>query len=96
MSWKPSRGSGIVYDRHYNNANKYRRLTYEHFEKLTFPDLKKASRYLYSWYTAEVGLKKFFGTKKAITIEMLICRVHLDCLLRNRDIIYKPPVEATP
>lgn len=53
MSYKPSRSSGIMFEKTYNKAQKYRLLYLEEINKLTFESLKKASKYLYFWMLNE-------------------------------------------
>ncbi len=85
MSYKLSRGSGIMFEKTYNKAQKYRLLYLEEINKLTFESLKKASKYLYFWM-----LNENKTTGREMNINMYAHIVHINCLKRNKDIIYQP------
>lgn len=85
MSFKPSRGSGIGFEKTYKNAEKYRQLYFDQINHLTFDSLKKSSKSLYFWMINE---NKTTGRK--LDINMYAHITDINCLRRNENIIYKP------
>lgn len=83
MSFKPCRGSGILFEKHYKNAEKYRMMFYVEIDILTFESLKKASKYLFYWLNNE---NKISSQKR--TVENSVIRVHYERLKRNEKILY--------
>lgn len=85
MSFKPSRGSGVGFEKTFKNAEKYRCLYHEQINQLTFESLKKASKSLYFWMINE---NKTTGRKLDINLYAHITVIN--CLKRNTNIIYQP------
>ena len=99
MAWKPCRSSGIMFDKYTQNVKKHSELTFEYFNDLSFPALKKASKHLYFWIVAENNLSNVFSSKKVFTKTDLnyYIRTHqINTLNRNRNIIYKPLLKYLP
>ena len=82
-SWKPSRSSGIMFDKAYNNAEKYRVLFHNEIDNLSFESLKKASKYLYYWLNNE---NKICIKKR--TVANSIDRIYYERLKRNQNILF--------
>jgi len=83
MSYKPYQGSGVLYFKAYEKAEKYRMLFYNEIDILTFESLKKASYYLFIWLNNE---NKISPIKR--TASNSINRIYFERLKRNENIIH--------
>lgn len=100
MSWKPSRSSRIVFDRHMSKSNKYRALIFDMIksnEYLRFVNMKKFSRAIYLYWTnenyAHNSLCGETGSKELSRYSLEACCIYQPIyamLLRNKEKCYKP------
>lgn len=90
MSFKPSRSSGIEWDKAYEKASKYRALFFENVDDVTFDGLYRASKYLYYYRLNESKIR--YG--KELRLNSLCSGLFYSCMVRNLDRIYPKTKKA--
>jgi hypothetical protein len=88
MSWKPSRSSGIVFDKLYKSTSNNREKFFNHqyFQNPTFDNLKKLSTIAFNYINSETKLKNCFGGKSKIQENIrLLDDLFIDACNRNLD-----------
>ena len=92
MSWKPARGSGIMFENAFNREQKYRILLCDYMYKPV--GFMEHSKTYYHWLIAERDLQKINHPSSAETIEQLygkgIPQTTLRSLEQHKALCYKP------
>lgn len=98
MSWKPCRGSGIMFDNASKRERKYRELLWDYMEKPV--GFMQYSKVYYHWLIAERDLQKINFPSSAEKIEQLYGRIIPPSTLRsfekNKSLCYKPLQRLMP
>lgn len=95
MSWKPSRSSGVLFDKYTRNAEKHRELLGEMIPKSNppkFEDIKKLSKHFYLYYLNDNKAKvDITGSDKYWNPFHSYCDNYFLRIFRNNpQFVYKP------
>lgn len=98
MSWKPCRGSGIMFENAFNREMKYRNLLIDYMYKPV--GFMEYSKTYYHWLVAERDCQKLNFPSSAETIEQLygtqIPHSTLQSLEQHKHLCYKPLQRLMP
>ena len=98
MSWKPCRGSGIMFDNAFNREMKYRCLLIDYQYKPV--GFMQHSKTYYHWLVAERDLQKINHPSSAMSLEQLYGQMippsSLKSLEQHRHLCYKPLQSLMP
>ena len=98
MSWKPCRGSGIVFENAFNREMKYRCLLCEYTVRPV--SIMQYSKDYYHWLIAERDLQKINSPSTCMSIEELYGTMIPANTLRNleqhKKLCYKPLQQLMP
>lgn len=95
MSWKPSRNSGITFDKATRKAEKAREEIKELLPSMNPPrmeDINKLSRLYYSYYLNDNKANKALSSKLHRSFSQYVPDYFLNIFKRNQSLVYKPVV----
>lgn len=98
MSWKPCRGSGIMFDDAFNREMKYRNLLIDYQYKPV--GFMRYSKTYYHWMVAERDLRKISTPSSSKSLEQLygqmIPQSAIKSLEQHKHLCYKPLQRLMP